>query len=1166
MYTTLHRLAGFVHSFAFFLMAMAACSSWASAELVGSDGGAISVGNSGQAVWSMPVEVPSGINGLAPNLTVNVSTGGGNGVLGVGGGLSGSSAITRCGRTVYQDGYFQPPQYAQSDAYCLGGARLLLESGSYGADGSVYRTEVESFQRIKAYGSNSTYDDSNTSSLGSGPVYFEVTSRNGATTFYGRRPSTRDTDPATGTIAVWKVDQLSDSNGNTLHYHYGDVSGQNEVQLTHITYGGNTSQSVAENLSVELIYESRPDTSNIWSRGQQYSQTQRIANIRTKVGPTIVTDYKLSYAQGAITGASRLVSLQQCAGNGDCYRRSVFEYTAESQSDWVSSSLTLPASLQTSDGKPLGILTDINNDGKSDWISASTNAAGTVTLTTYLGSNSGWQTSASLTLPDVLFDYSQNAEGFAKGLLLDVNGDGWPDYVQAYKTTAGETVQTWRNTGASFVRDSSLDLPLALSSLEADGTVMSLAEVADVNADSLVDVLQSVVTSSGTVQATWVQRAVFNEATNSNAHSWSQNVAYIAPSIGIDYTQGTQGRVLATLQDVNADGLSDWVQSYKLNGSTVNATWLNTGQGFESNASSQFSLPQSLALFNYDLTDKGIAEYTFTDLNGDGLPDLSKAITIDGLTTFDSWVHTGLTWQQDSDYNLPASMLLVAENGNIASIGGLIDLNSDGQPDFIQSYSDATTTIEDYWVFDKGTKQWNLTSDYDLPFINNRIQSDGSSRGVAEIADLNHDGTPELINTLAGEVFETPHTGYPGTLARVINPLGGATTLTYGISTDPSVYQLAEQSDYPNVANNAPMRVVKEIASANGIGGTISAIHRYGKAKTNVLGQGGLGYEYHTMEDGNSGIEVTTAFYQTYPYAGRIKSTNKRFGDRLFSESSAGMTLKTITLNGLSTVYAHPDSSEAKTFDLDGKLIKITRSTAQIDNFGNTIASTNAIFDAADTLVRSSTNTVDYKRPDLTQWLFGLPEASTSTVVDQATGKTFTNGAIATFDADGKPLTETLEPNSSQWVQKAYTYDGFGNRVSSKVTAADIDESQISTTSFSNDGRFPETVSNSLAGHTMTTQFNPVLGKPEWVRDANGITKEFVYDGFGTIVKETKVHQSNGATRGRQIVVPKWCGDGANCPTHGVYFIAAVDDEGEAPEIAYYDINGKELRRQTSGF
>lgn len=1123
--------------------------------LVGSDGGSISVGNSGQAVWSMPVEVPSGINGVAPNLTVSVSSSGGNGSLGVGGGLSGLSSISRCGRTVHQDGYFQAPQYKITDAYCLDGARLVLESGSYGESGSVYRTEIESFQRVKAHGSVN----------GKGPAYFEVTNRNGATLIYGKNANTKEVDAHSGAAAVWKIDELKDSNSNTLHYHYADISGSGEFQFTGVTYGGNTAEGVSEHLAVVIVYEDRPDTSSVWSRGQRYSQTKRIAAIKTTVNDKVVKDYRFTYEQGEITDASRLSSVQLCAGDGDCYRPSKFEYVAETKNNWQYL-VNLPIKLQSGDGKPYGMFVDINNDGKTEWVNAYKDAESKVNIRTVLSSNSGFSEITALKLPDVLFDYSQNNDGFAKGLLLDVNSDGWPDYVQAYKTSSGQVIQTWRNTGDGFVLDSSLKLPVALTSLQTDGKVRSLAEVTDLNADGLIDIVESVNINGTIVQKTWMHKVV------DGAHSWQLSAAYKAPTIAIDYTQGTEGRVLSEMQDVNADGLVDWVQSYRVNNATVNNTWLNTGQGWI--PSSQYKLP--VALFNYDLSSKGIAEYIFTDLNGDGLPDLSKSINVNGSNQFDSWIHNGLQWNQDSSYNLPAASMLVNSNGNTATLGGLIDLNSDGQPDYVESYSDGNISSQKHWIFDKESKAWKSSTKYSFPFINNIVQADGTVLSTQEMVDLNHDGYPELINNATGDIYQIQGGGtdqYPGTLKKTINPMGAVTQLNYGISTDPELYVLAEQSPYPNIAYNAPVRLIKSVSASNGIGGFVTALHKYGKAKTNLEGQGGLGYQFHSLQDGNSGVTVATTFHQTYPYAGRVKASSKFIGETTLTLSNSEMQMVDITINNLTTQFPHPNSSVGRSFDANGNLLKITRSTSEIDNFGNATVSVSKVFDAQDNLVRTSTKTVTYKQPNLSTWLFGLPSSTKTELFDVAENKTYTNFATAEFYADGKPKSEVLEPNSDQWVKKEYTYDGFGNRTTSKVTAAGIVdangalEPRISTTTFTADGRFPKQVKNAL-NHTISTVFNPLLGKPMKVVDANGITKEFLYDGFGTTIRESKTHQSNGATRGRQVVIPKWCDSTANakCPTHAAYFIAAFDDEGEAPEIAYYDMNGKELRKQTYGF
>jgi len=485
-------------------------------ELVGSDGGSISVGNSGQAAWVMPIEVPTGVNGLAPNMQLGVSSSGGNGTLGQGGSLSGLSVISRCSKTHYQDGYFEPSKYNKNDAYCLDGQRLKLQSGAYGANGSVYRTEIESFQRIRAFG------DIN----GTGPSYFKVTNRAGATLTYGLSSGrkTFDSDPVTGARTVWKIDTLRDLNSNELHYTYANIGGSNEVQLSQIAYGRNVNKNTSANLFVDFIYKYRPDTTRVWNRGQQYAQTKRIGTIRTRVGNSTVKEYRINYQKGEVSGASRIGSVQLCAGSGECYRPTTFEYEAERKTVWNSTDIVTKRALQTAEGKPLGTLADINNDGLTDWVVAHKKAGSSPIIQTYLGRGQGdqhsWQWSNGLRLPGVLYDYQINQNGLATGMLLDVNGDGWSDYVQAYQTASQTVLKTWRNTGDAFVVDASLALPAALTGIKYSATPQSLADIADLNADGLVDVVQSVKLPNGTtLKKTWLQRVVNGQ------HSWQVSSA-----------------------------------------------------------------------------------------------------------------------------------------------------------------------------------------------------------------------------------------------------------------------------------------------------------------------------------------------------------------------------------------------------------------------------------------------------------------------------------------------------------------------------------------------------------------------------------------------------------------------------------------------------------------
>jgi hypothetical protein len=111
------------------------------------------VSANGGAVYTIPIWTPPGPNGLEPHIALQYDSHSGDGDLGVGWSLSGISAITRCNKTVAQDGTAAPIALASSDGYCLDGERLRLVSGTYGASGSVYETEVENFEQVTMYGS-----------------------------------------------------------------------------------------------------------------------------------------------------------------------------------------------------------------------------------------------------------------------------------------------------------------------------------------------------------------------------------------------------------------------------------------------------------------------------------------------------------------------------------------------------------------------------------------------------------------------------------------------------------------------------------------------------------------------------------------------------------------------------------------------------------------------------------------------------------------------------------------------------------------------------------------------------------------------------------------------------------------------------------------------------
>ena len=106
----------------------------------GSLTGGASVDGSGRARFSMPIEVPPGINGLTPSLGLSYSSAAPNGPVGLGFSISGLATMARCRDNIADDGAISEIEFDGEDALCFNGQRLTLVSGVYGEPGSEYRT------------------------------------------------------------------------------------------------------------------------------------------------------------------------------------------------------------------------------------------------------------------------------------------------------------------------------------------------------------------------------------------------------------------------------------------------------------------------------------------------------------------------------------------------------------------------------------------------------------------------------------------------------------------------------------------------------------------------------------------------------------------------------------------------------------------------------------------------------------------------------------------------------------------------------------------------------------------------------------------------------------------------------------------------------------------
>ncbi|MBB5370209.1 MULTISPECIES: FG-GAP-like repeat-containing protein [unclassified Janthinobacterium] len=342
----------------------------------------VSISDGGTPSYSLPISVPPGIAGMAPNIGLLYSGGGVNGPVGYGWALQGISMITRCPGNKATDGRTVPVKFNGNDKLCLDGQRLIqtnadgevLNPGSMpfqpgdslGGNGLVreYRTEKDMYARIRAYGMAG-------GNPANGPAYFKVWTKSGQIYEYGvngnasananitadapvdaNGNSSLTTRPV---VTVWPVSRIADTVGNYMDFQYeqrnmvwGSQTGSNaghEWNLTEIRYTGNGTQAPTNRIVFE--YSDRPDTPNqAQDRSEAYHNgvknvsvrllkkihtyinwpaaqaTQPAGAIRTKV-------IKLSYDQGPRSGRSRVTSIAECMGANEqkCLPATTFAYS-----------------------------------------------------------------------------------------------------------------------------------------------------------------------------------------------------------------------------------------------------------------------------------------------------------------------------------------------------------------------------------------------------------------------------------------------------------------------------------------------------------------------------------------------------------------------------------------------------------------------------------------------------------------------------------------------------------------------------------------------------------------------------------------------------------------------------------------------------------------------
>ncbi|MDD2698373.1 MAG: hypothetical protein PHF17_06190 [Arcobacteraceae bacterium] len=252
--------------------------------------------NQGKFNYAISINLPEGIKGLIPTLSLTYDSNSTGFKIGKGWDLDGISEIYRYNNSQNKI------VYDNSDTFYLDGQALVPISGANGYNGTEYRTYNNSFSKIISYTSNNQ----------KGPEKFKVWTKSGLIYEYGYVDGSKQVNKTYNVSYSWKVNKVTDQNNNVIDYSYltGNKSG---YPLT-ISYNGNK-------IKILYIIETTSDTVDSVSL----------------FGISIVDDnqketlYKLDYQFG--TGVNkyldkRLKQIQFCKSN-ECLNPITFTWTSD---------------------------------------------------------------------------------------------------------------------------------------------------------------------------------------------------------------------------------------------------------------------------------------------------------------------------------------------------------------------------------------------------------------------------------------------------------------------------------------------------------------------------------------------------------------------------------------------------------------------------------------------------------------------------------------------------------------------------------------------------------------------------------------------------------------------------------------------------------------------
>jgi RHS repeat-associated protein len=1187
--------------------------------LAGTTAGEFAVGDDGSASYTIPIQVPPGINGMAPELALLYSSQGRNGPLGVGWSLKGLSAITRCDKTLAIDGVSEAPTHVSSeDALCLDGARLLLVSGIQGAAGSEYRTQKEIFSRVTML---------TPASLG-----FEVRTKQGRILRYSHPWAN-----------AWHLTEASDRFENSMRFSYAEMSLIERIDYT--THG-----SQGPFASVRFSYETRPDVESHKQGGASSSDrtlTRRLRFIETYVGERLVRRYELAYIADRPDQPpkrSRLDWVQECGvqdGELACLPPIDLGWTDSAFVEWTTTST--PTSVSDGVTYVQWLPADFDGDGVTEIAAVDRTSTGTTITLFEPGRNEAG---------DPIYRAIGSSQAVGSGTntrpdswdVGDFNGDGRADLLRIQATVvpegaAGQNLYLYKvysfiSEGDRFLEPGAGDHSFQYANYfegpvpqgyyppvgSAGQSRNNRIVPADVNGDGRTDLIHDVhvcynlacTGSNLPNDSHWV--AVYL-ASPDGRHSYlgaSQDLSGSA-----HYYADYYGWALLPV-DVNQDGRSDYVVQRCGDNSTCSGTrievWIASPSGL---------------LTHHTWAELAFRRFVYQplvgDFNGDALPDLlwaGKWTDNEQIPYLRYILGTGTLFGASANawpWNLSATPALISTLDWPGStyayqkrwLSG--DLDLDGRTDLLR-ISDPPGTPDEVLVqpvFSGATAGGSLSFDYAHP--SQEIDPSFSSNDLHFLVDLG-EGRAHVVTIEDGGATASIRVSAPRGLERdliteIENGVGHRIEITYGPVTDPGVHDPGGSASYPQVDLSAPLYVVTDHRETNAPHAMSHTTYTYSDLRYEHLGRGFLGFGSRSIRDETSGRETVLHFRRDFPVDGAIEKREVYVdGGGLIEQemncytvcriSGSTTTCRTmppiaaecpehaqrdgqppVAPTGQDRFYVVVDESTLRTFEPNarGAIAQEVHTTRTGDSSYNN-PDVVTVKRSAGGVTFTETKDLDHAN-DAAEWLIGRLVRERLTHSAPGTPDIVRETEFIVDPGTVLPTRVIRDPGTDFELIETYAYDSYGNVASKTVQGG---SASAGTLVAPRTTTFDYTSASGVVGRFLERQVNAEGHHEEWDYDERfGVVTQHrgpsrqseigttliretaQVDPLGRVVQQTA---PGGAVTATSIEAYSCASGRADCLANVATLVTRQLPEGRPASAVYSDSQGREVRRETVGF